>query len=211
MIHVVSAHNKAEYKSYLRQLWQQRYDVFVEKMGWSLDCADGIERDQFDRPDTVYLLCIDEKDRLKGGMRLLPTTKPHLMSDLFPHLCAEGVPSGDTTWEISRFYSLTGRHMMLERDKTASELICGLYEYALMNRIEKVSCVASMVLFPTILKAGWDVTPLGLPTVTDDEVILAFLIDLNERDYKTVAQNRKITESVLYAPNLREEQWEIAV
>ena len=211
MIHVVSAHNKAEYKSYLRQLWQQRYNVFVEKMGWSLDCADGIERDQFDRPDTTYLLCIDDQGRLKGGMRLLPTTKPHLMSDLFPHLCAESVPSGEQVWEISRFYSLTGRHMMLERDKTASELICGLYEHAILNDIKKVSCVASMVLFPTILKAGWDVTPLGLPSVTDDEVILAFLIDLNERDYKTVAQNRKVTGSVLYAPGVREEQWEIAV
>ncbi|WP_417450777.1 acyl-homoserine-lactone synthase [Kordiimonas sp.] len=211
MIHVVSAHNRGEYKSYLRQMWQQRYDVFVEKMGWSLDCADGVERDQFDRLDTVYLLCIDDAGRLKGGMRLLPTTKPHLMSELFSGLCADGVPAGETTWEISRFYSLTGRHMMLERDKTASELICGLYEYALANAIEKVSCVASMVLFPTILKAGWDVTPLGLPTVTDEEVILAFLIDLNRRDYKTVARNRKIAGSVLYTPCLREEQWEIAV
>ncbi|WP_417460130.1 acyl-homoserine-lactone synthase [Kordiimonas sp.] len=211
MIHVVGAHNKARYKGYLRELWQQRYDVFVEKMGWTLDCADGIERDQFDRPDTVYLLCIDSKGKLKGAMRLLPTAKPHLMSEVFPGLCAEGVPTGKTTWEISRFYSLTGRHLMLERDRTVSELVCGLYEFALMSEITHVSCVASMVLFPTILKAGWDVTPLGLPSVSDGEVVLAFLIDLNERDYRTVAKNRNIEGSVLQAGSLQEEQLEIAV
>lgn len=210
MIHAVSAHNQSEYRPYLRQLWQQRYDVFVEKMGWSLDCAEGTERDQFDRPDTVYLLSIDDDGQLRGAMRLLPTTKPHLMSDLFPHLCAKGVPSGETVWEISRFYSLTGRHMMLERDRTVSELICGLYEYALETGIKQVTCVASMVLFPTILKAGWDVTPLGLPAVTDDEVVLAFLIDLNRRDYPLVARNRNVEGSVLLRRSLREEQWEIA-
>ena len=210
MIHVVSAHNQTEYRPYLRQLWQQRYDVFVEKMGWSLDCAEGLERDQFDGDETVYLLSIDDGGTLRGAMRLLPTSKPHLMSEVFPHLCAKGVPQDETTWEISRFYSLTGRHMLLERDRTVSELICGLYEYALEMGIKQVTCVASMVLFPTILKAGWDVTPLGLPAVTDDEVVLAFLIDLNRRDYETVARNRKIEGSVLARNSLREEQWEIA-
>jgi acyl-homoserine lactone synthase len=210
MIHAVSAHNQAEYRPYLRQLWRQRYDIFVEKMGWSLDCAEGIERDQFDRADTIYLLSIDDEDRLRGAMRLLPTTSPHLMSELFPHLCAEGVPQHETIWEISRFYSLTGRHMMLERDRTVSELVCGLYEYALEAGISKVTCVASMVLFPTILKAGWDVTPLGLPAVTDGEVVLAFLIDLKQRDHETVKRNRKIEGSVLVRRSLKEEQWEIA-
>lgn len=198
MIHVVNAHNKAEYSDYLNQLWQQRYDVFVEKMGWSLDCAKGMERDQFDRPDTVYLLCIDDSGRLKGAMRLLPTTKPHLMSETFPGLCADGVPRGDTIWEVSRFYSLTGRHMLLERDRTVSELVCGLFEFGLMSSILSVTCVASMVLFPTILKAGWNVTPLGLPAVSDGEVILGFQIDLNEEDYLKVCAVRNVEGSVLY-------------
>ncbi|NVJ98610.1 MAG: GNAT family N-acetyltransferase [Alphaproteobacteria bacterium] len=205
MIHVVSALNRAEYSDYLRQLWQQRYDVFVEKMGWSLDCAKGIERDQFDRPDTVYLLCIDDEGRLKGAMRLLPTMKPHLMSEAFPGLCASGVPCADSIWEVSRFYSLTGRHMLLERDRTVSELVCGLFEFGLMKGIESVTCVASMVLFPTILKAGWNVTPLGLPAVSDGEVILGFQIDLSSSDYLKVCETRKIEGSVLHTAPTAEE------
>ncbi len=211
MIHVVSSLNRTEYSGYLRQLWQQRYDVFVEKMGWSLDCARGIERDQFDRPDTVYLLCIDDRGNLKGAMRLLPTVKPHLMSEAFPGLCAEGVPRSDTTWEVSRFYSLTGRHMMLERDRTVSELVCGLFEYGLLAGIDSVTCVASMVLFPTILKAGWNVTPLGLPSVSDGEVILAFRIDLNAADYVTVCKTRHVEGSVLYTEPAQERELEMAV
>ena len=201
MIHVVNSSNADEYQGYLSELWNQRYSVFVEKMGWDLDCAAGEERDQFDAKDTIYLLSINEKGQLKGAMRLLPTTENHLMTETFSHLCAEGVPKGHGVWEVSRIYSLTARHMMLERDNTISELICGLYEYALLSGIKQISCVASMVLFPTILKAGWNVTPLGLPDVVDGEVILAFLIDLTEQHFPAVKYARGIEESVLYVPS----------
>ena len=33
-------------------LGRYRYRVFVERLGWRLDTPPGIERDQFDRPDT---------------------------------------------------------------------------------------------------------------------------------------------------------------
>ncbi len=204
MIHVVNQTNRSEYSAHMRELWQQRYKVFVEKMGWSLDCPQGIERDRYDRSDTIYLMSIDDQGKLKGAMRLLPTTKAHLMNELFPTLCASGVPSGEKIWEISRFYSLTGRHMMLERDRTVSELVCGLLEYCLGEGIDELTCVASMVLFPTILKAGWDVVPLGLPEVVDGEVILAFKIVVDEATYDKVCENRSITGSVMYRPHQAE-------
>ena len=198
MIHAVTADNYSEYKHYLTELWKQRYNVFVEKMGWELDCQPGIEKDQYDTDDTVYLLAIDDNGKLRGSMRLLPTSNDHLMSDIFPGLCAEEIPRGEAIWEISRVYSLTGRHMMLERDKTLSELICGMYEFALQHGIKQISTVSIMSMFPTVLKAGWDVKPLGLPQVIDGEVVIAFLIDLSEEHYETVRNNRGIEGSVLY-------------
>ncbi|VFS49611.1 putative autoinducer synthesis protein [Budvicia aquatica] len=33
-----------------------RYKVFVERLGWELDTPKGYERDQFDKPDTVYVV-----------------------------------------------------------------------------------------------------------------------------------------------------------
>lgn len=205
MIHVVGSHNAKDYKNHLSTLWQQRYSIFVEKMGWNLNCQEGIERDQFDHEETVYLLNIDNQNRLKGAMRLLPTDQKHLMTETFSHLCNDGVPRGEGIWEVSRLYSLTARHMLLERDRTVSELVCGLYEYALISGIKQFTCVASMVLFPTILKAGWNVTPLGLPDVVDGEVVLAFLVDLTEQHYPAVKFARGVTQSVLYMPSVRAE------
>lgn len=212
MIHVVTDENRAVYEDYLEELWQQRYQVFVEKMGWDLECPNGHERDQFDTDLTTYLLSIDNYGRLKGAMRLLPTTQDHLLNCGYEHLCADGVPTGPEIWEVSRIYSLTGRHMLLERDKTVSELMCGMYEHALLSGIKKVSCVASMVLFPTILKAGWDVTPLGLPDVANGgEVVLAFLIDLSAESYPKVRAERGIEGSVLStSTSFKEEQLAIA-
>lgn len=197
MIHVVCKQNAHEYKHYLKELWRQRYHVFVEKLGWELDCAEGVERDQYDTDDTVYLLAIDDKDRLRGAMRLLPTQSKHLMTDFFAHMCADGVPRGPEIWEISRVYSLTGRHMMLERDRTLSELICGMYEFALDSGIKQFSTISIMSMFPTILKAGWNVTPLGLPEVVDGEVVIAFLIDTTEEHYPVVCKARGVDRSVL--------------
>lgn len=198
MIHVVTAENFQDYRSYLVELWKQRYQVFVEKLGWELDCQEGVERDQYDTDNTVYLLSIDDNGKLKGSMRLLPTAQNHLMTDIFPDLCATEVPRGSHIWEISRVYSLTGRHMLLERDRTLSELICGMYEFALENGIKQISTVSIMSMFPTVLKAGWNVEPLGLPQVIDGEVVIAFLIDLTEEHYEVVRTNRGVQGSVLF-------------
>lgn len=58
------------------ELWQAlllyRYRVFVEKLGWHLDCAVGEELDQFDRDDTVYVIA-RQGPHIVGVARLLPT------------------------------------------------------------------------------------------------------------------------------------------
>ena len=44
---------------------------------------DGIERDAYDNPATIYLLALDD-GRVVGGQRLYPTLLPHMMSEVFP-------------------------------------------------------------------------------------------------------------------------------
>ncbi|HEV3105765.1 MAG TPA: acyl-homoserine-lactone synthase [Trinickia sp.] len=87
-------------------LAQYRHQVFVEQLGWQLPCADErYERDQFDREDTVYVVARDESGAICGCARLLPTTRPYLLKELFAFLLATDMPAphAPDVWELSRF------------------------------------------------------------------------------------------------------------
>ena len=89
----------------MQRVAEYRHKVFVQKLGWSLNCAEeGLEYDQFDREDTVYVVAQDDDDTVIGVARLLPTTRPYLLSEVFPHLRnGEEPPACEQIWELSRF------------------------------------------------------------------------------------------------------------
>lgn len=89
------------------ELSSYRHEVFVEHLGWDLDTPEGIEQDQFDRQDTVYVVARNDDGNINGCARLLPTTKPYLLGEVFPELLnGLAPPSSPEIWELSRFAAL---------------------------------------------------------------------------------------------------------
>ncbi|MCX7087723.1 MAG: GNAT family N-acetyltransferase, partial [Methylococcales bacterium] len=66
----------------IASLANYRYKVFVEQLGWQLDTPEGIELDQFDRPDTLYVVARNHAEEIIGCARLLPTTTPYLLEEI---------------------------------------------------------------------------------------------------------------------------------
>ncbi len=86
---------------------QYRYKVFIETLGWELQTKNGEELDQFDRPDTLYVVAQDDVGNINGCARLLPTHRPYLLGEVFPELMnGEPVPCSPDVWELSRFASV---------------------------------------------------------------------------------------------------------
>lgn len=84
-----------------------RHRVFVEQLGWQLHVEDDAESDQFDRADTVYVAVEDAEGRIAGCARLLPTTRPYLLGEVFPQLLNGLTPPCDpAVWELSRFAAM---------------------------------------------------------------------------------------------------------
>lgn len=63
-----------------------------------------MERDYFDGLDPTYVLVKDEKDVVEGCRRVLPTTGPYMLNDVFPMLLrGEELSCDPAIWEVSRF------------------------------------------------------------------------------------------------------------
>ena len=110
MIHAISAVNRHLYEDVLDQHFRLRHDIFVEERSWeTLRKPDCREIDSYDNEDTVYLLALEGR-RVIGGHRLYPTTKPSMMSEVFPHLAAvRGCPADPLVWEWSRYFVVRDR------------------------------------------------------------------------------------------------------
>ena len=86
------------------QMGHYRREVFINKLGWELKTTHGMELDEFDGPDAVYVCSQDDEGNVNGVARLLPTTGPYLMEKLFPQVWAGNVlPRDPQIWELSRF------------------------------------------------------------------------------------------------------------
>ncbi len=103
-MHVMSGTSTGLPKDLYSKVANYRHKVFVEQLGWELQTQDGMELDQFDRHDTVYVVAQDDKGHISGCARLLPTTRPYLLLEVFPQLL-NGLlpPNSPEVWELSRF------------------------------------------------------------------------------------------------------------
>ncbi|MBU1825275.1 MAG: autoinducer synthase [Alphaproteobacteria bacterium] len=146
----------------LRAMFAARKQVFIDKLQWDLPALDGrFELDQFDTPDARYLILLDPDDlRHRASARLLPTTAPHLLGDIYSHLCADGAPSGEGVWEISRFCLDPGQTPTERRD-ARNQLVTALADYALRHGIGEYVGVAEAGWYHTISKFGWTCRTLG--------------------------------------------------
>src|SRR5215472_17064512 len=110
MIHVITSDNRHLYELELLANFRLRHEIYVEERNWyDLARADGLERDQFENEDGTYILAIDS-GQVIGRSRLVPTTRPHLLSEVFPYLASvRGLPIGVDIYEWTRMFVIKSR------------------------------------------------------------------------------------------------------
>src|SRR5271165_7582008 len=68
-------------------MFRNRAEIFSGRLGWDVVVRNGYERDQFDDANPLYLVSVDpETEDYWGSLRLLPTTGPNMLRDVFPYL-----------------------------------------------------------------------------------------------------------------------------
>jgi N-acyl-L-homoserine lactone synthetase len=177
---LVSQANREQHTGLLQEMHQDRKRVFVDKLGWNVPVVDNLyEIDAFDTDEALYLIAVDPHTGAHmASVRLLPTNKPHLMSEVFRNLCDEDVPSGPDIWEMTRLCTAPEVPSAIA-PFVRGRLLLSLFEIAIEQGITKVTAVCHLKFLSTLLSVGWDCMPLGLPREVDGEIAGAILIHVN--------------------------------
>ncbi len=143
MIKIVQAGHAGDSK-YLVDMHRFRTRIFSERMGWDVHVdQNGLETDQFDCPEAVYFLSLNDQDQVIGTWRLVPTTLPIMINEVWPQfLDTIKIPVSPHIWEASRFAvsSPNGntKEGLTEVNKATQELFIALTEACILSGIQEI-------------------------------------------------------------------------
>ncbi len=172
-------------KSLYSRVANYRHKIFVERLGWALETKNNQELDQFDRPDTVYIIAQDHHEQIHGCARLLPTDKPYLLGEVFPQLIPNGLPLPNSSdiWELSRFAAvdLANQHSMND-GQFSSSVAVGLLQAAIncaaAKGAKRIITVSPVGVERLLRKAGFYAHRAGPPMIIDGYPLFACWIEV---------------------------------
>lgn len=187
MIIIVDSLNSHEHSDLLAEMHRLRARVFEGRLGWDVNVSDGMERDAFDDLDPAHVISLDDQGRVVGCMRLLQTTGPHMLSDVFSCLL-DGEPPirSPHVWEATRFCvdtSLLGRGPTRNSiSYVTSEVMIGAFEYGMGAGITDAVAVIDPVMNRVMQRSGnAPYGYLGSPHPMGKVTALAALMDCSEQ------------------------------
>ena len=175
MIEVVTWENRAGYAHALDEMYCLRARIFSDKLGWDVQVEDGREIDVFDSlPGTAYLLYRAEDGSLKGCARLLTTTGPNMLRDVFPVLL-DGAPPprAPRMWESTRFAVEDDDVSNAGLSRGTRELLIGMTEVAQAYGLERVISVCDIRVERVLKQAGLRTDRIGKPVRIGNVVAVA--------------------------------------
>lgn len=167
MFLTVQANEYHKYPTLLQQMFKLRKKVFADQLNWDVPVEGDYEKDSYDALNPVYLMwCNDEKTRLYGVVRLMPTTGPTLLYDVFrktfPDVISFEAPG---IWEGTRMCIdqelLSKDHPEIEPGYAFSLLLLALCEVAIKHGIHTMVSNYEPQMKRVYRRAGIDVNELG--------------------------------------------------
>lgn len=178
MIKILQA-GQAGSTRYLVDMHRVRTKIFRDRMGWDVDVNEmELEVDDYDLPETVYLLHLDQNDRVTGTWRLLTTDQPSMIRNIWPHYTQSlPVPSSPSMCETSRFGVHSETQDRSERQKqvnlATAEMLVALIDTCILCGITDMFTLYNVKIKRLLERIGFkpaqvsDVIDLeGEPTVT---------------------------------------------
>jgi len=189
MVHVVVGATNPNCREMLAKMFRQRYDVFIKEKGWDLKSYNGLEFDDYDTAETVYLMQFDGRDNIIASMRMNPTDGPYMLADIFAEVCEVPIPRGRDVWELTR----GALSKNLRKSGTWGRMQCAMLESAILWGATKATGFFTVDHIMKQMRVGLDVKPLGSPRIVDGEANVAAEFPFNTQTLERLRESYGIS------------------
>ncbi len=164
MITIIEQSNARIHADLLRDMFRLRAKIFRDRLSWDVCVRDGLEKDEFDDQDPLYLIHSTD-GAVTACCRLLPTTGPTLISKFFSDTLPDAASlSAPSIWECTRFcvdYKALGREGAQTAATVCGTLLTQIGVLALKSGIETVLGNFDELILRLYRKIGCEVEILG--------------------------------------------------
>lgn len=189
----LSFRNIHEYGELYPRYLEARKSIFIDRLGWTVSEADGMEFDQYDTPHCRYVI-LHEFGEVLGAVRLIPSTascgiysymlrdaQQGVLPDLPPDVLFIEAPVEHGVWEATRFfitdavpakYRLGVRHVLFRK----------MIEAGIANGANHILGIVPDVWMRWSRPLGVTATPIGAKFSINGTKSQAVLF--NTRDYE---------------------------
>lgn len=207
MFIVVQEHQYKTYAKLLKQSFRLRKQVFFDRLGWDVSVDGDLERDAYDDLGPAYLMwCNDAADILYGTVRLMPTTGPTLLFDVFRSTFPDVALSAPGIWEGTRMCideaSIQRYHPGISSARAFSLLLLALCECGLDHGIHTLVSNYEPHFRRIYQRAGLPVTEVGRADGYGRFPVCCGVFDVTEEVRQTMRRALNVTGS-LYRSRLR--------
>lgn len=204
MMQLVAPDWHSTFSDELYEMHRLRYRVFKGRLGWDVHTKDGLEADAFDDLKPYYLLLRGPKGGVDGCVRLLPSTGPTMLRDVFPSLLGDcPAPADPYVWESSRF----ALDLPADTSKNPNsisvgtyELFAGMIEFGICMRLSRIVTVTDLRVERILRRAGWPLERIGEPQTVGKTRAVAGYLPVSGKHLDTVCKNGGLHWPVLWAP-----------
>lgn len=188
MIYAIREGSEAATPSLMEAIFSLRHSIFVDSLKWqALRKSNRLERDEFDHPEAIHLVYLKD-GRALAYSRLLPTIRPHLLSDVYPELmqgCES--PRGWDIWEWTRLCAISDPDTGTGTPMRA--LMVAVAEISVLLNVSRLIAQSGPVWINRLIRLGWDARALTAPTVYEGSPVVPLEARISE---STISMSRKI-------------------
>lgn len=201
MMKLIQGNDAAAHPDLIDQMYQLRARVFSDRLGWDVKVKDGWEKDRFDDLNPLYALSLDDQGKVVGSFRLLQTTGPTMLADVFSACLPEGVDiRSPIIWESTRFCvdkDLAKKYGPRFSNQVTAELLSSILEIGQYAGLSHVVTVIDVRMERILLRANCPVDRLKEPVDIGGVPTLAILMECSENWISSVQNKGKISEACI--------------
>ena len=179
MIRLIPGARAALFPYEVDAMFRCRARVFGERLGWEVNVKNEYELDRFDDENPLYVVSVDPvSGEYCGSLRLLPTTGPNMLRDVFPCLLKDSqVIESATIWEASRICALPAAGQAKRAtgglNAVLAELLAGVANVANLTGLTQVVAVFDARILRMLKAVGCNPQIIGTPRRIGDTVSYA--------------------------------------